>query len=504
MRQRLTDSPELDRQLLRLTASKKEAVVAACDHELRYVKILNPHPAFRESDLLRRRDDEIAPSENVAELVEFKEEVLEKGETLTRRLFIVVEDDERVYDVTGEPIVDGDGTILGVATAALDVTREAREAEFFGALSDRLTPQIIAITEHWHRELRSRTRLRPQNVFPGDDLLDGMPKVVGQLLYTLRNGDDPSRDNVEALQEVADHWKDAGYSVEEALLHFRLLGDIVHDALQEAIDDLGSDVPTAYGAGASQRICRGLNLIQVVLVARYRDAEEERFADFGSNVVHEIRTHLGAAQTSLQFIQLLEEEGGGDEERREDLLSTARSSLELCAQLVESVRELSAADATNGDDWERERLDTIVEYVTQGLDEPRADGTVEIEIVDEVPRVSVPEGPVSLILHNLLENAVKYADPDKSKRWIRLHFARDEHGDLLVRIGDNGLGIPESEQERIFERFRRGRHGSGDGFGLGLAIARQAARRLGSRLMLESEPEEGSTFSFTIPAQHVR
>ena len=501
MGKRLTDSPELDRQLLKLTVSKKNAVVAACDDHLRYVKVLNPHPAFREADLISKRDDEIVPREHVAELVELKEEVLEEGEPLTRRISIVVGDHERIYDVTAEPIMDQDGTTLGVATAALDVTREVREAEFFGEISDRLAPQMTAITEHWHRDLRSRTRLRPRNVFPGDDLLDGIPKVVGQLVHGLRNGRDPSRDNVEALRAVADYWKDAGYSVEEALLHFRMLGDIVHDALKEAIDDLGADVPPSYGAAASERICRGLNLIQVVLVGRYRDAEEERFLDFGSNVVHEIRTHVGAAQTSLQFIQLLDEEDGGGDERREELLSTARSSLELSAQLIESIRELSQADPVEGDHWERGDLGSIVRYVSEGVEEARADGETEIEVVDGIPSVSVPEGPVSLILHNLLENAVKYADPGKPKRWVRLHFIRDDEDDLLVRIGDNGLGIPESEQERIFERFCRGQQTSGDGFGLGLSIARQAAHRIGSRLMLESEPGEGSTFSFTIPAE---
>ena len=68
-----------------------------------------------------------------------------------------------------------------------------------------------------------------------------------------------------------------------------------------------------------------------------------------------------------------------------------------------------------------------------------------------------------------------------------------------MQIGDNGIGIPEEEQERIFTRFLRGSRSSGDGFGLGLSIARQATLSIGGTVMLESEEGEGSTFSFTVP-----
>jgi signal transduction histidine kinase len=87
---------------------------------------------------------------------------------------------------------------------------------------------------------------------------------------------------------------------------------------------------------------------------------------------------------------------------------------------------------------------------------------------------------------------------------VRIQTERDDDGHLVVHIGDIGLGMSEAEQERIFLRFRRGKEATGDGFGLGLAIVRDTAQQFGGRILLESEPGEGSTFSFTIPADQLK
>ena len=119
----------------------------------------------------------------------------------------------------------------------------------------------------------------------------------------------------------------------------------------------------------------------------------------------------------------------------------------------------------------------------------------------EIPDISVPCDPVLLALHNLVANAIAYSDPEKSERWVRISCAYDEENDCwLLRVRDNGVGIPESEQAVIFRRFRRGKAARGKGYGLGLSIVREAARRVNGDVEVQSQPGEGSTFTFALPA----
>lgn len=364
-------------------------------------------------------------------------------------------------------------------------------------LAEDLTEQTPAITERWHSELVTRLRLRPQKVFPGDELLDGMPAVVQWVAHTLRNGRELDRANEDSLHEVAEHWRDGGFSIEEALLHFRILGSLLHEHLQSAVAERGFGPSDA--ARASERLCHALNVASVVLVASYRDAEEERFTDFASTLAHEVRDHLGASLTAVQAVDVLRrQDDEGSRADQAELLARAESGLEKAQDLVASVRALSHMGGPPGERWEKVSLRDLVEDLQSELREAHA-GDTRLEVADEFPDVRVPRDPVTIVLHNLVENALKYADPDKSERWVRLHCRREDDGHLVVQVGDNGLGIPETEQKRIFARFRRGSQARGDGFGLGLAIARQAGRQMGSRLMLESRVGEGSTFGFTIP-----
>lgn len=100
------------------------------------------------------------------------------------------------------------------------------------------------------------------------------------------------------------------------------------------------------------------------------------------------------------------------------------------------------------------------------------------------------------VLENLLENAVKYSPPGSP---IEVD-ARMREGSLQITVTDQGRGIPEDEQEQIFDRFRRRDGGpSGDGAGLGLYIARSLVQAQGGRIEVESTPDTGSAFRVVLP-----
>ena len=120
-------------------------------------------------------------------------------------------------------------------------------------------------------------------------------------------------------------------------------------------------------------------------------------------------------------------------------------------------------------------------------------------MVSEIPTVWADRRLVRQLLDNLLGNAVKYVAAG-----VRPHVVvtgNADHPDWLeVRVADNGIGIPASDRERVFEALERAQGHSGyQGTGLGLAICRQVVERHGGQIRAEAAPEGGTMFVFTLP-----
>jgi signal transduction histidine kinase len=114
----------------------------------------------------------------------------------------------------------------------------------------------------------------------------------------------------------------------------------------------------------------------------------------------------------------------------------------------------------------------------------------------DLPSLLVDADMIRRVLINLLENAVKYT-PQAGKFYIA---ARQEEDWVQIWVQDNGPGIPESDQDRIFEKFTRlNSKDSPRGLGLGLAYCRLAVEGHGGRIWVESQPGEGSRFTLTLP-----
>jgi len=126
----------------------------------------------------------------------------------------------------------------------------------------------------------------------------------------------------------------------------------------------------------------------------------------------------------------------------------------------------------------------------------------------DVLEVLADESYLKHVLHNLLMNAIRFTD-DHGNISVA---ARPIDGEVLVSVRDDGIGVPEEEQERIFDKLYSSEptehHSSGTiefrsgGLGLGLAIARGIIEAHGGRLWVDSEEGLGSTFTFALPAAH--
>ena len=225
---------------------------------------------------------------------------------------------------------------------------------------------------------------------------------------------------------------------------------------------------------------------------------EEARADFVATVSHELRTPLASIHGAARTLRSRDEDLR--EGTRRDLLEIVVEQSERLAHLVDQVllaNQLSSKSAA----VERRRFDALnvardaVEGLRPGL---APEIQLELHLPPSLPRVLGDPDRVRQVIVNLVENAAKYS-PGGGRIDVTV-TADNEVVTFAVR--DEGLGIPHTEQARIFEKFYRldagMRRGVG-GSGLGLFISRELVELMGGRMWVRSMPGVGSTFSFELP-----
>lgn len=230
---------------------------------------------------------------------------------------------------------------------------------------------------------------------------------------------------------------------------------------------------------------------------RLREQEHARRA-FVSTASHELRTPV----TSLRLmLELLREEVGREpppsvEQVREQLRDAAGQA-ERLGRLSDELLDLSRLDA--GVPLARELVDlrSVSGLVARELDARAREGGREIVVAapqEPVWTIADP-GAVAQIVRILLDNALRFAPHGTP---VRVEV-RDGGGASRVRVHDDGPGVAPQEREAIFERFHRGAATSGTtGFGLGLAIGRELARRMGGELELVDGGGAGACFELRL------
>jgi signal transduction histidine kinase len=104
-----------------------------------------------------------------------------------------------------------------------------------------------------------------------------------------------------------------------------------------------------------------------------------------------------------------------------------------------------------------------------------------------------------VVLTNLISNAIRYHDRRKDYQYIRLYYQITGES-FSIHVEDNGLGVDPALHEKIFDMFFRGSDKS-QGSGLGLYIVKETLAKLSGEVILQSVPQEGSTFSITLPKE---
>jgi signal transduction histidine kinase len=227
-------------------------------------------------------------------------------------------------------------------------------------------------------------------------------------------------------------------------------------------------------------------------------------SEFVSLVSHELRTPLTAITGYLDL--LAENVGDGSTAQQRQLLSIIQSNADRLVGLIDDLLDLSRIES--GKVELRVTAVDISALITEvaKLFQPQIDARGQRLSLDLPQACALVQGDaerIRQILINLLSNAHKYT-PSGGHIWVSTH---DAEGYVHVDVRDNGIGLSPEEQAQVFNRFFRAREPATrqvEGTGLGLAITRLLVEMQGGQITVTSAPGEGSTFSFTLPADHQR
>ena len=220
--------------------------------------------------------------------------------------------------------------------------------------------------------------------------------------------------------------------------------------------------------------------------------------DFVANVSHEFRTPLTAIQG---FAETLLAGAMDDPQNRGRFLEIILEHSRRLARLTEDLLMLSKMDADRLE-FETRRI-PIGPFIDSCIEtaQPRArdkDLRLSVKLAEKIPDIAGDRRRLTEVLQNLLDNAIQYT-PAGGQITVGAGVADSA---VVFTVSDTGIGIPQAEQPRIFERFYRvdvARSRQVGGTGLGLAIAKHLVEGHGGRIWVESEIGQGSQFHFSVP-----
>lgn len=237
----------------------------------------------------------------------------------------------------------------------------------------------------------------------------------------------------------------------------------------------------------------GIALLMFDVTDKMRSEQMRR--EFTANVSHELKTPLHSISGYAELIAC----GMAKEEDVRPFAEKIYAEARRLIQLVEDIIRLSQLDE-GAEEMKRENADlyAVASETVAGLEGEADKAGVTVSLEGESAVISCIPRLVGGIVYNLCDNAIKY---NRRGGTVTVKVERTEEGAVLT-VSDTGIGIPEEDQARIFERFYRvdkSRSNEVGGTGLGLSIVKHAAMINGAKVGLESKVGEGTAVTVTFP-----
>ena len=387
--------------------------------------------------------------------------------------------------------------------------------DYADALAARIQESQGELSARWLVGLKTILPVDANAVFPGDSLLDHIPTLLHELGGYLHA---PESEEIAANTSVVSKAAELGLmrhrqraSVHQILREYELLGRVLGEFVAAETERLGLEPTPQKCIAVIGRLNHAVQILMQTtvdtFVAEYTHTiqhQTERLRSFNRTVGHELRNPLNTLQLAIVLLRS-EAQAAGDGR----WLDVMQRNLDQMARLLGAIEQLSRAEAAADTPSEQSiEVAAIAGEVMRQLGEMAAARGVVMSVEPGLPVVHVDAARLELVLLNLVSNAIKYADPEKPSRWVRIApCGASASPTCALEVRDNGIGIGAEALPRIFERFFRAhtehdeRLGN-DGSGLGLAIAAECVQAIGGTIAVESSPGVGTCFKLSLPARN--
>ena len=380
-------------------------------------------------------------------------------------------------------------------------------------MAARLRAARSEIVGRWLERIIARVTIEPAHVFPTEELLNHVPILVDGIADYLDHGETPVEGSVpldaKAMELGALRYAQ-GFDAYEILKEHELLAGVLYSFMREVLPEF-DDATADEVAQCWQSVAEVTDHIRQATMTHFLriSAEqvrlrEERLRRFNRMVSHELKNRVGAIRgASGLLLEPWLEPGQVAQFHR-----IVAQNAEGLQRVIENLVALSRIDSDARQQRNVLLPQAAAEVVRQLRDSAKLNG-VAVRLDPDIPAVEVDAAAVELCLANYISNAIKYSDKSKPERWVVVSgelvvSTPVRSGELLVRVRDNGLGVPPEGRQRLLEEFYRA-HGDTvtgvEGTGLGLSIVRETIESLGGRVWTEFPGEGGSVFGFSLPSR---
>lgn len=401
------------------------------------------------------------------------------------------------------------GATLGSTTISTSLN-PPRDCSLAAALAERLRRSRHELVQHWLDRISARVSIEPRRVFPSDELLDHVPLLIEGIADYLENpsaGVGVDTPVVAKALELGALRHRQGFDAYEIMKEYELLGGILFHHLANAVDELDTRCEKSELLICGQRLFRAIAVIQQATTAQYLRLTDEKVAEredrmraFNRMLSHEVKNHVGAILGAADVLLTLGELDAPQRTRFAEIIARrARAMKETLDSLVVLSRmENDARQHRNV------RLPQAVVEACRQVREAAEAARVELRPSPQIPDIEVNAAVLELALANYLSNAIKYSAANLRPAFVEITAEERDNGDrgpeIVVRVVDNGLGVPAEKRPQLFDRFFRAHDtvAGVEGTGLGLSIVRDMVESVGGRTWAEF-PEVGSVFCFSMP-----
>ena len=390
-------------------------------------------------------------------------------------------------------------------------TRIDEECPLAGVLAKHLRRSKRELTTKWLERITDRVSLDPNRVFPTDELLDHVPLLIDGVADYINN---PAAEVgidmpvVAKAMELGALRHKQGFDAYEILKEYEFLGGILFAFFSRTVEEIAEPCEKRELMACGSRLYRAVTIIQqatmshfLLLADRQVSEREERLRGVNRVISHEIKNRIGAV---LGASTLLNDVGDLPAGKRTELLDIIARNAREMRNTVDNVVVLARTENEDSRQHRHVRLPEAVKEAVRQVREAAQAANIDVRIKPGIPEIEVSAAVIELSVKNYLSNAIKYRDPEQKECVVEISGAVEEkepgEREIIVRVCDNGLGVPPEKREHLFERFFRAHESMSEveGTGLGLSIVRETVESQGGRAWAE-HPGTGTVFAIALP-----